>query len=124
MSNQKQLLRVGRQTQVGRGFAFRQLIDPFDKVTDACSTRQGKTVVILNTRNDLVLVLESSWSKKAGHQALKLLKIGVVIDLATVGLGHESADHVPGQLLRSHVGSALSDGVNPVVDDVGGAFVL
>ena len=107
MADQQELLGIGRETQVGRGFTLRQIVNPDDELAHASGLRQRQKIVVLYTRDELVAIFEGGGCKEAIDQVLELLVIACVVDFTTVHLCDKSADHLPGNLLRSHVGTAL-----------------
>lgn len=119
MADQQQFLGIGRKTQVGRRLTLGQFVNPGNEVTHASGAREGQEIIVLDTRDELVVVFECGGGKEAVDQVLELLVVVRVVDLAAVHLGDKSADHLPGNLLRCNIGTALRDAINPVVDDVG-----
>jgi hypothetical protein len=124
VSHQQQLLRIGRETEICGWLSLWKAINPFGEVPQARPTGERQALVILNSRNQLVVKLESRRCEETGDEILELLKVAAVVDLPAISLGDQGADHVPRKLLGRYIGAALRNRVDPGINDECRAFVL
>src|SRR5205823_1387549 len=114
-SNEQQLLGIGWQTQVRGRLTLWQLVNPTHKVLQTGARWHKKATI--RSVHELVIHIVGIRGQELRDKLSKLLEIALVVNLASVRLGNQVADHIPRDILRRNVGSVACHTLKPRVEN-------